>query len=339
MNDYILIALQDPLLVPEATHAAAAAGMQALACDDPRDINRHAGRARAIVADRDTAAHVGACATSAPVFFLAPEPGPIDYEAALGAHAAAAFIVPAEAPDFLAALGGVVRPAPEATRAGRCLAVVGTAGGVGTSTFAAALARQLAPSVLVDARPLAGGLDLLLGLEDAPGARWPDLRLGTGTVEAADVRRALPATPEGVAVLSGARSTDGAGEAVGAGDLDAAVQALRGQEAVIVDGAVTNSADHVVILAAAEVRAAAAAAGIAARLRADNVPHSVVLRHRGWSSMTAADVEAVVHADVAAELPTLRGLPRAAETAGLPGTPPRALRAACARVLEDAGWA
>lgn len=354
MNDFILIAVTDPLVLPEATHAAAATGREVAACDDPRDIARHAARAGAIVADASTASHIGALRPAAPVYFLAPDPGPIDFEAALRAQAARAFLVPAEADDLVGALGAnAATPGPRVSAAdGLCLAVVGAAGGVGTSTLAAALARAAQRSgmrhhagaeapqatALIDAAPAAGGLDLLLGIEDAPGARWPDLSLGSGSVDAADVRRALPTTTDGIAVLSGARATVAEPFALSEPALESVASALRGDGLVVVDGVVPAAADHAVIVTAAEVRSAAAAAQWTHRLGADGVPASVVVRHRGWSSLAVEDVERVVHADVVAELPTVRGLPRAVENTGLPRELPRPLARACARVLEDAGW-
>ncbi|MDK6521577.1 hypothetical protein QP173_09320, partial [Aerococcus urinae] len=72
--------------------------------------------------------------------------------------------------------------------------------------MAVALAREAGADLLVDACPYSGGLDLLTGIENKPGARWPDLAAGTGSVDAADLVRALPTTPDGIAVLSEARS-------------------------------------------------------------------------------------------------------------------------------------
>lgn len=59
------------------------------------------------------------------------------------------------------------------------LGIQGASGGVGASVFTAALAARAAAaghrSCAVDACPWGGGLDLLLGLDSEPGARWPDL--------------------------------------------------------------------------------------------------------------------------------------------------------------------
>ena len=84
------------------------------------------------------------------------------------------------------------------------IGVVGGCGGVGASTFAAALAAtagERGGGVLVDLDPIAGGIDVLLGLEGAPGARWSGLRLGGGYLDPAVLVEGLPRWSS-VAVLS-----------------------------------------------------------------------------------------------------------------------------------------
>ncbi len=91
---------------------------------------------------------------------------------------------------------------------GALLLVVGAVGGVGASTLAAALSAELAADGsgvgLVDLDGLRGGIDVLLGVETEPGARWPELADVDGTVEATDLDGVLP-TWRGVEVLSAGR--------------------------------------------------------------------------------------------------------------------------------------
>ena len=61
--------------------------------------------------------------------------------------------------------------------------VVGGSGGVGASTFAAVLAAVTARAMLVDIDVVGGGIDVLLGIEDVPGARWSGLRVGGGRLD------------------------------------------------------------------------------------------------------------------------------------------------------------
>jgi MinD-like ATPase involved in chromosome partitioning or flagellar assembly len=79
--------------------------------------------------------------------------------------------------------------------------VVGGSGGVGASTFAAVLAAVAGDAVLVDLEPMGGGIDVLLGMEHVPGARWSGLRLGGGRLDPALLAGGLPRWGD-VAVLA-----------------------------------------------------------------------------------------------------------------------------------------
>lgn len=83
--------------------------------------------------------------------------------------------------------------------------VVGASGGLGASVLAAAVSqrarRAAVPTVLVDGCPLAGGLDVTMGLEHEDGLRWPDLSELTGVASGSALVERLPGTT-GVPVLS-----------------------------------------------------------------------------------------------------------------------------------------
>jgi len=74
--------------------------------------------------------------------------------------------------------------------------VVGGRGGAGASVLAAALAltaaRRGSSTTLVDADPLGGGLDLVLGAEECRGLRWQNLAHTRGRVAGTALREALP---------------------------------------------------------------------------------------------------------------------------------------------------
>jgi len=89
---------------------------------------------------------------------------------------------------------------------GNVIAVLPASGGVGSSTLAAAVAVRAAAacrsSVLVDLDPLGGQTDVLFGLEQEPGWRWPDLAEVAGVVDGRGLADELP-TACGVPVLTG----------------------------------------------------------------------------------------------------------------------------------------
>lgn len=221
---FLLIAVTDPILHPEVAHIAAASTRPIVDLSDrlparPDDpaagtvadlIGRHLPRAVAVIVDKDTARLLGSARHHEHLFFVADDTEPVDWETALSVRADQAFLIPAQSAELLAALAALRdaatpalrtapagRPSPRAP--GQTIAVTGTAGGVGTSTLAALLARHAArsgPTTLVDAVPHSGGLDLVMGIEDVAGARWPDLSLATGgSIDAASLQDALPEDP------------------------------------------------------------------------------------------------------------------------------------------------
>jgi len=92
---------------------------------------------------------------------------------------------------------------------GKLIAVVGSRGGAGASCLAAALAKgiraQTEKCVLVDLCAGSAGLEVLLGIEAEPGARWPEMEAARGEVDGAELIAALPQW-QGVTVLSGNRT-------------------------------------------------------------------------------------------------------------------------------------
>jgi septum formation inhibitor-activating ATPase MinD len=97
---------------------------------------------------------------------------------------------------------------------GKVIALVPATGGTGSTTLAAAVAVRAAAagrsSVIVDLDRLAGRLDVVLGIEEEDGWRWPDLVGVSGVVDGQQLLRELPMA-RGAAALSFGPTDSGGG--------------------------------------------------------------------------------------------------------------------------------
>jgi secretion/DNA translocation related CpaE-like protein len=200
---------------------------------------------------------------------------------------------------------------PEAG-AGLIVAVIGGRGGAGATTLAVALAlagaRRELRTLLVDGDPLGGGVDLVLGAEDLPGLRWPDLTGSLGRLPAAAVTDALPQV-DGVGVLSWDR---GEVSQLPVAAVEAVLEASRRAcDLVVVDlpRTLDEVAQEVLALATcallvvpAEVRATAAAARVAARAGVLCRDLRLVVRGPSPADVDAGDVQSSLGLPLAASL-------------------------------------
>lgn len=327
----IVVAVDDPLLHPEATHLAAAAGHSVVDVTDPGTLAAYAEKAFALLIDATWAPHL-AQQRHRNVFVVA---GSLDAAEAYPG----AFVLPAQAGDLLVALGELYRTPERTTETGTIVAVLGAGGGVGASVLACALARSRADAAtLIDGHRLSGGLDLLLGIEEHPGARWGEIALGEGAVERADVRRALPATKDGCAVLTFARSTVADPFRLTPGELDRVCAAVGTSGLTVLDIPVDllpARCDLAVIVVAPTVRSVCAASQLVLECNAAGVPHTLVLREGTWQGVDEHGVVRATGSRICQRVPTLRRLPRAVDTAGLPARLPAPLRRAADAVLAE----
>ncbi|WJZ06692.1 septum site-determining protein Ssd [Corynebacterium glaucum] len=324
----ILVAVDDPLLHPEALHIAAACGRPVVEVSDEVQLARMQPKAFASLIDGS----LGPPTPTPTTFVITASPG---------AAPPGAFVLPAQAADLLRALGALsLRGEPDPAAAGAVIAVVGAAGGAGVSTLAAAVsARAGAGSVLVDAHPRSGGLDLLLGIEEVPGARWGEIELGEGVIARGDLLRALPSTDAQVAVLTVARTTIVDPFPLRAEDVDAAVAACASDGVTVIDApvsAIPPRCDLAGIVVPAQLRPAAAAAAIVAQCDAAGIAHGLIVRDCAWASLNQSELERVTGSRVLARLRTCRGLARTIERGGLPARLPRPLAHAADAVLAEA---
>jgi secretion/DNA translocation related CpaE-like protein len=230
--------------------------------------------------------------------------------------------------------------------AGRVVGVVGGRGGAGASVLAAGLAvtaaRQGLRSLLIDADPLGGGLDLVLGRESSSGVRWPDLAGTAGRISPASLLDALPRLGE-ACVLSWDR---GDLLAVPPPAIDAALDAgRRGTELVVVDlprqpdeAAVhaLQATDSVLLVVPAEVRACAAARRVATLIGPHCTRISCVVRGPAPAGLRTRDLSEMLGLAVAGVLRPDPRLARALERGEPPAGRGRGpLATLCRRLLAE----
>ena len=206
--------------------------------------------------------------------------------------------------------------------------VVGGRGGAGATSLAVALACAAAAlgevSWLVDGDPLGGGIDLALGGEHAPGARWPDVAQARGRLPAAALADAVPLL-HGVRVLSCARPgqdlpVDAVPSVLGAArrSADLVVVDLPRQVGPAQEGLLAGL-DTCLLLVPCELRATAAAAQVAAQLLPHCADLRLVTRGPAPAALQPADVERVVGLPLAVAMRAHTGLAALLERGDPPG--------------------
>lgn len=253
--------------------------------------------------------------------------------------------LPAAEPWILERLSGI----DDTTGAGgRIVAVLGGRGGAGASVLAGGLAmtgaRNGLRTLLVDADPLGGGVDLVLGWESLSGLRWPALAQASGRVHPPALVDALPGHAE-LVILSWDR---GEPMVVPPEAMAAALDAgRRGRDLVVIDlprrldsssVLALRAADRCYLVVPAELRACAAAARVAAMA----LPHcpalSLVVREPGPGGLAVKEVADAVGLPLAGSLRSEPNLPAALER----GEPPAAggrgsLAVLCGQLLAELG--
>ncbi len=203
--------------------------------------------------------------------------------------------------------------------------------------------------LLVDCDPLGGGLDLVLGAEDALGPRWPELALRGGRVPAASLRAALPAPPVGTTAagdrLLSLASCGRSGEGPHPDALATVVDAgRRAGEIVICDLprhltdaalAVVDTADVTALVVPAEVRSCAAAARVAAILAERGARVALVVRGPSPGGLSADDVARTLELPVLAAMRPQPGLARMLDQGQPPGRSRGPLATAAAEILQS----
>lgn len=342
----VLSMLGAPNLSDEADRICAAVGLRIIHAAATATVSRKAwSAAAAVLLDEDAAARCGDAALPrrARVFVVAAvKPTGTMWRAALAVGAQRVLTLPVDEDKLVAELaeaGEAVRSGDSGASCGDVVAVVGGRGGAGASIFAAALAQAAGEALLIDLDPWGGGLDLLIGSENVPGLRWPDLAPQGGRLAWSAIRSALP-RQRNTSVLSGGRC----GYEPDAATVDAIIGAgRRGGVTVICDlprwvheaaEIAVNAADLVVLVSPCDVRGCAAATVLAPRLQAVNPNAGLVVRGPSPGGLRATDVAAAVGLPLLAVMRAEPGLVERLEHRGLRLPSKSSLTAAARQVLD-----
>ncbi|GIF53293.1 secretion/DNA translocation related CpaE-like protein [Asanoa ferruginea] len=336
-----LLVTADADLLDELLRIAAAAGTEVDVAPDPTAARPRWSRAPLVIVGQDQAA---ACLRArlprrqrVVIVGRGPAPG-WDLAEPLGAE----YVLQLpEAEEWL-----LRRLGPSVDAGGRVVAVLGGRGGAGASVLAGALAvtaaRDGKRTLLIDADPFGGGLDLILGWETVEGLRWPGLTAAEGRFDPLALVRALPQRGD-LVMLSFDR---GDPLPLPAEALAAALDAgRRARDLIVVDlprrlddaaVAALQAADHTLLVVPAELRATAAATQVAKAVTMHCAAASVVVRGPAPGNLSATEVARSVGFPLAGLLPSEPGLVRGLEHGEAPASGGRGpLADLCRRVITD----
>jgi secretion/DNA translocation related CpaE-like protein len=194
--DRPLVITEDHDLLDDLLRVAAAAGAELDVAHVPAHARPYWNRAPLVVVGGDVADALAATGPPPrPRVFLATHASedPDTWRKCVAVGAQGVLELPAAERQLVDEFADAVEPP---ARPGSVVCVTGGRGGAGASVLAGALAlaasRQRVRTLLVDADPLGGGLDLLLGQEESDGARWSDLVAREGRVSHTALQAALP---------------------------------------------------------------------------------------------------------------------------------------------------
>ncbi|MBW8751832.1 MAG: septum site determining protein [Propionibacteriales bacterium] len=221
---------------------------------------------------------------------------------------------------------------------GVTVGVVGGAGGVGATVFAAALAQVCATAggtLVVDADVLGAGIDRVLGLEEVDGIRWDALMQATGRLSARSLREALPRRDR-LSVLTWPVDRTPTLQAFAM--REALSAGRRGFATVVVDvprhpdpvvDEVLTRCDHVLLVTTLTVPAVTAAARVARRLPSG--PGTSLVLRGAAAGVAPREVSRLLGLPVVATMGDQRGLDEAISLGVGPLRSPRGTLARAAR--------
>ncbi|MEV0351860.1 septum site-determining protein Ssd [Nonomuraea sp. NPDC050680] len=338
-----LVITEDRDLLDDLVRVAAAAGAQLDVAHAPAHARPYWNLAPLVVIGGDLADAVAA--TSPPtrdgVLLVTRDPeDPDSWRRCVAVGAQAVVDLPGGERRLVEEFADAMEPDP---RCGVVLCVIGGRGGVGASVLAACLALRASGdrlrTLLIDADPLGGGIDALLGQEEATGARWGDLVAREGRVGSAALRAALPAFGD-LTVLSFHR---GEIQAIPAQAMRSVLEAgRRGFDVVVVDlprhldpaaiEALTR-ASGTLLVATADVRGVLAAAQVLTAVNRHTSDIRAVIRPGVLDDKVVASSLGIPSAG---HLPDQPRLPTTLNRGELPKLGPRTvLGGLCTSLLRD----
>ncbi|MEB3048439.1 septum site-determining protein Ssd [Mycolicibacter sp. MYC123] len=339
----LLALVAQPALRDEVDRVAAAAGLRVIHLGATVPTRTAWAAATAVVLDEDGAAR---CSTAGlprrvHVLVLTEDPtGTPAWQAAVAIGAQRVLTLPTDGDALVTELAEAAEATPDGAHRGAVIAVIGARGGAGASLMATALAQRAGEALLVDLDAWGGGIDLLAGTENVAGLRWGDLTRRSGRLTWPALRAALPRHGD-VSVLSGIRQRD---HQVAAPTVDAVLDAgRRGGVTVVCDlprawadpvETALSLADLVVVVCPCDVRACAAGAVIAPRLRSVTPNVGLVVRGPAPGGLRATEVAQIVGLPLLAAVRAEPQLAERLEHAGLRLGRRSALAQAATRVLE-----
>ncbi|MFI7135924.1 septum site-determining protein Ssd [Nonomuraea sp. NPDC050153] len=200
-----LVITEDHALLDDLVRIAAAAGAQLDVAQVPAHARPFWNLAPLIAVGADQADAVAASSppTRDQVLLVTRAPDdPDTWRKCVAVGAQAVLTLPNDERHLVERLADAMEPDP---RSGSVICVIGGRGGAGASVLSACLSLRASGdhlrTLLLDADPLGGGIDALLGHEEASGARWGDLVAREGRINSSALQAALPSFGD-LAVLS-----------------------------------------------------------------------------------------------------------------------------------------
>jgi secretion/DNA translocation related CpaE-like protein len=283
----VTVVIADSQLLDQVLSITAVVGIEPVVLGDVGLLRQHWASAATVLLDVDQGARVASLGLPrrTDVYLVSEEKTSHQAQQLSMELGAAVVALPSSASWLSDALANVALAGRET---GRLLCVVGGSGGVGASTLAAGLAFVAARTqrtMLIDADPLSGGLDLLLGAERTPGWRWP--RLASARGHLGDLTGQLPSA-DGIDLLSMTRCESPPGWTLHAEQLKSVLlSAMRSHDVTVVDlsrtlsGAareVLRRAELVMLLVRDDIRGVAAGRELVRQLETESKRLGVIVR-------------------------------------------------------------